>query len=106
MLRGQQTIISFYPTSIEQKPQQKGHRSVHINRRDDVLTTRFYYYYHIRRIRYDDILLELEKEFFITPDVIVQRLRLTGPLAKQLLKTETRIEQLKKLYPWFNWAAA
>ena len=105
MLRGQQAVIAYFPNSIETKTDQKGHRNVHIDRRDEVLTTRFYFYYHIKRVRYDDILLELEKEFFITPNIVVQRLRLTGPLAKALVKNDTKINQLKKLYPWFNWAA-
>jgi hypothetical protein len=47
---------------------------VHIDRRDDALAARFYFYHHIIRKRYDDILLELEKEFFLTPNVIIQRL--------------------------------
>jgi hypothetical protein len=104
MLRGQQSITCRFPTSVVSKPEQKGHRNVHLTRRDEVLTVRFYYYYHLKRMRYDDILLELEKEFFITPDVVVQRLRETGELAKKLVREEFNITQLKKDYPLFMWA--
>jgi hypothetical protein len=61
MLRGTQSVLRTYPVSIVAKPENKGHRNVHIERRDEVLTVRFYYYYHLKRYRYDDVLLELEK---------------------------------------------
>lgn len=103
MLRGHQSTNLIYPTSVQSNPERKGHRNVHIERRDEVLTARFYYYYHIKRQRYDDILLDLEKEFFITPDVVVQRLRLTGDIAKELLKKDTTTSDLKKLHPLYKW---
>jgi hypothetical protein len=105
MIRGTQSVLSLFPTSIDTKTEQKGHRNVHIDRRDEVLTTRFYYYYQIRRMRYDDALVELETEFFITPNVILQRIGLKGDLMKQLVKNETKVTTLRKKYPFFNWAA-
>lgn len=104
MLRGQQSIVKVFPVSVIDKPENKGQKSVHISRRDEVLTARFYYYYHLKRMRYDDILLELEKEFFITPNVVVQRLSLTGDLAKQLVRDEATTTELKRQYPLFVWA--
>jgi hypothetical protein len=73
-MRGTTALTSLFPSSIEAKSEQKGQRNVHIDRRDDALAARFYFYHHIIRKRYDDILLELEKEFFLTPNVIIQRL--------------------------------
>ena len=102
-MRGQHSLINNLPSSIEQKPEQKGQRNVHLDRRDDALAVRFYYYYHLLRIRYDDILLKLEMEFFITPNVIIQRLGTRNAFMKDLSKQEPKLNDLKKMLPFYSW---
>lgn len=103
-MRGQQAITSLFPKAIDPKPEQKGHRNVHIDRRDDLLAARFYYYHHIKRMRYDDILYQLENhEVFITSLVIAQRLTLRADYMKYLLEQKTTTADLKRMFPAFAW---
>jgi hypothetical protein len=102
-MRGNQAFTSLFPTGIEPKPDQKGQRNVHLDRRDDALALRFYYYHHFERVRYDDILLKLEIEFFITPNVIAQRLNTRTDYMKELSRTQPKVTDLRKLLPFFHW---
>ena len=103
-MRGQQAITAIFPKAIEPKPEQKGHRNVHIDRRDDLLAARFYYYFHLKRWRYDDILSHMEyNEVFITTLVIAQRLTLRADYMKNLLEQNTSTNDLKKMFPAFAW---
>ena len=104
MLRGQQTVASLLPSSIINKPQNKGHRNVYIEERNEALVHRYYYYNHIKRLRYDDCLINLEKEFFITTNVILQHLVSYGELLKQLGIENHDLKYLRKKYPLFVWA--
>jgi len=102
-MRGNTALTSLFPTSVEGRLEKKGQRSVHLDRRDDALAARFYFYHHYIRKRYDDILLELEKEFFITPHVIIQRLNQRVDYLKELSRKKTKVSSLKKMFPFFVW---
>ncbi len=102
-MRGYQVITSNFPTAVESKPEQKGHKSVHQDRRDDALAARFYYHFHILRKRYDDCLTDMEAELFLTPLYIAQRLATKGDYMKQLLRQEADRNALKKLFPFYSW---
>lgn len=102
-MRGQNAILSTLPALIETRPEHKGQRNVHLDRRDDALAARFYYHCHIKRMRYEAALLELETEFFIVPNVIVQRLTLRTDYLKTLSSAKTEVGHLKKLYPFYAW---
>jgi hypothetical protein len=102
-MRGRAPIERIFPTSIESKPEQQGHRNVHLTRRDDAIAIRFYFYHHIKRLRYDDILLKLEIEFYLTPNMLMKRLNDRTDLMKELSKKDTKISNLKKILPYYNW---
>ncbi|RYF26603.1 MAG: hypothetical protein EOO42_01065 [Flavobacteriales bacterium] len=84
-------------------PSRRGVCNVGTDRRDEALVYRYYYYIEIQRTRYDDVLLDLEKEFFITPSNIVQRLGLKHDLLKQIIEQKPKIPKFKKLYPHMVW---
>ena len=102
-MRGSNAILSLFPSPIETHPEQKGRRNVHLDRRDDALAARFYFYHHIVRIRYDDILLKLEQEFFITTNVVIQRLNTRTNYMKDLSKQGAQAAYLKKMFPFYVW---
>lgn len=105
MMRGQQALYnSLFPSSITSEIENKGKRNVAIDDRDDAMACRYYYYVQIRRLRYDDCLVELYKEFFITPNVITQRLAKRTDLIKELIKTNAACSDLKKKYPQWVWS--
>lgn len=102
-MRGQNAILSVFKTPIESKPEQKGHRNVHLDRRDDALAARFYYHYQLKQKRYETALIDLETEFYIVPNVIIQRLALRTEYMKELGRKNTDIKRLRKMFPFFSW---
>ena len=72
-------------------------------RRDEKLAYRYYYHIEIQRTRYDDVLLELEKEFDISSSIVVKCLKVRYDLLKQLLETKPPIGKLQKLFPYYVW---
>jgi hypothetical protein len=88
-MRGQLSLITALPSSIEPKPEQKGQRNVHLDRRDDALAIRFYFYYQL--------------EFFITPNVIIQRLNQRTDFMKELSGKNPKLADLKKMLPFYSW---
>ncbi len=103
-MRGHQTLYtSLFPSSVVVEAPRKGQRNVHLDRRNEVLASRYYYHAQILRRRYDDCLHHLEQEFFITPSVIVQHLNEKTGFIKELVAKKTNITDLKKLYPHFVW---
>lgn len=74
-----------------------------LRQRGEALAARFYYHSHIKRLRYDDCLLNLEKEFFITNLYISQRLTARTELIKKLVDKKANKRGLKKQYPHYDW---
>lgn len=106
MIRGQQTLFTnIFPSSIKRDSERKGTRNVFIEDRDIAIAHRYYYYIHIRRQRYDDTLRDLEKEFFLTADYIIQRLTPCVELIKDLTHRNVKVSLLKRKYPHWTWAA-
>ncbi|WP_316777777.1 hypothetical protein [Pedobacter antarcticus] len=104
MLRGHQTLFSnIFPSSIKRDSDRKGSRNVFIEQRDIALATRYYYYIHLRRKRYDDTLSDLEKEFFLTADVIVTRLTPYVDFIKELNQRNINVVSIRRQYPNWNW---
>lgn len=71
--------------------------------RDKCLVYRFYYHIEIQRTRYDDVIADLEREFFISQCVIVKRLGIQYDLLKEVVEQKPRLPKLKKLYPHLVW---
>lgn len=105
-MRGHQTLYtSLFPSSLpEADKEKKGKRNVYIERRHDVMACRYYYHAEIRRIRFDDCLMELSEEFNLSPNVISQCIKKRIDYIKILIKDKTTETDLRKLYPHFNWA--
>ncbi|MGB4776137.1 MAG: hypothetical protein WBP45_13240 [Daejeonella sp.] len=103
-MRGQYSLYSsLFPPSVSTEPERLGKRNALISERDDALACRYYYHAEIKRLRYDDCLAALEKEFFITASVIMQRLALNSTFLKDLIKESASTAFLKKKYPFYAW---
>ena len=104
MMRGQKAIYNtLFPSSVTSETENKGKRNVAIDDRDDAMACRYYYHAQICRRRYDDCLIHLYQEFFITPNVITQRLAKRTDLIKELVKANTTSAELRKKYPQWAW---
>ncbi|WP_145859065.1 hypothetical protein [Pedobacter suwonensis] len=101
MIRGSQTLTSIFPPAPEAK--NKGKRNVYALDRDTCMSYRFYYYYHLERKRFDDAILDMEKEFFISGRTIADRLTENNELLKDIALNAPSRKQLKQRYPHFNW---
>ena len=105
MLRGKQVLYSNIYQTDTSKPERKGHRNVFIDLRDECLAYRFHYYVQFHKKDYKDVLKHLEVEFFITENVIVQRLTPYAHLLKHLKESEITPIVMRKKYPHLVWAA-
>jgi hypothetical protein len=104
MMRGQKALYtSLFPSSITSAPENKSKRNVYIDERDDAMACRYYYHAQLRRIRYDDCLVELYKEFFLSPNVITQRLMMRQEFIKKLITDKATRTHFRKKYPHFCW---
>ena len=103
-MQGQQALFTtLFPSSITSDPARKGVCNVGTDRRDEALVYRYYYYIEIQRTRYDDVLVYLEREYFITEANIVLRLGLNRDLLKRLIEEKPKLPKFKKLYPDKVW---
>lgn len=106
MNRGQITLFTnVFPSALESKPNRKVTRNVFQEERDIAIAHRYYYYIHLKRHRYDDTLVYMERDFYLTADYIGTLLAPYVPLVKELIKKEVKIPLLKRKYPQYNWAA-
>lgn len=105
MPRGHNTLFTNIFINDTPQPDRKGHRNVLIDKRDEALAYRYFFHVEILRKRYDDALKDLESEFFITENVIVQRLTPYADYLRNLKQKKTTPVIMRKKYPWFNWAA-
>lgn len=103
-MRGIETLyVNMFHRAGDTNAGKKGQRNTQTDRRDSVLAYRFYYWAQVRRKRYDDSLAELEREFFLTSAVVVQRLDQKKDLIKELAANKPGLQELRKILPYFNW---
>jgi hypothetical protein len=103
-MRGyQKNFSSLFQPSVTTNPANKGKKSIFKDERDEALATRYYFYVQIKRLRYDDCLDNLSKDFFLAPSSIHQLIPLKYDFIKQLIADKTTVKQLSKKYPNFSW---
>ena len=105
-MRGQQLYNSLFPCSVVDCSSNKGRRNVGLDDRNNALACRFFYYAEIKRLRYDDCLVNLSNEFFITPGVVYQILSEQSDFIKTIVGSGTKgaaLNALNKKYPFFKW---
>lgn len=103
-MRGKNALYhDIIPSSIEELGK-KSQRNTFLEERDDALAYRYYFHANLCRCRYDDSLLNLSREFFLSHNVIIQRLSGRTSLLKSLVAANVQPSELRKLYPHFNWS--
>lgn len=94
---------SIVPQSTPEKSQ-KPRRNTGIEARREVMAYRYYYHAIMCRLRYDDCLLNLSQEFFLQPITIIRELEIRVELIKRLEKQRPGPADLRKKFPWLQWA--
>lgn len=102
-MRGKNTLYNAIIPSSLPDDGRKGQRNTYLEQRDDAMACRFYFHAHLCRLRYDDCLLNLSREFFLSHNVIVQRLQDRTDLIKRLVKEGATAQELRKEYGFFRW---
>lgn len=97
--RGSHTVASIFRPAI-QPSKRKG---VYTRDRDICICYRYYYHYEINRIRMDDAVSLLEKEFFLSSSTIMTKLVDYADLLKDIVNNEPNRKELRDKYPHFSW---
>jgi hypothetical protein len=71
--------------------------------RNIALIHRYYYYAKLRKLRYDLVLLELEREFFLSTDTIPRVVDDYHSDIKRLMNEGVGCAELREKYPWLVW---
>jgi hypothetical protein len=98
---GQKTLFDRYlnkPTGGG-----KGRSAELIDDRNSVLIARFYYHMEIKRLRYDDIIHQLQREFFLSEQRIVDVLTGNQNILDNYMDDKPATKELKHLFSWFVW---
>lgn len=92
------------PSSIAtaKKPNQK--RNIYIEQRHDLMACRYYYHATICRLRYDDCLLQLSREFNLGAPTIIANLKLRLYAINTMVEQEIAAKELRSRYPWLDWS--
>lgn len=105
-MKGKQLLYNqVVSSSLPDAEGERGQRNTFIDKRHDAMACRYYYYATICRLRYDDCLLALSNEFFLTPNVIVLNLKKRLAFINRLASQETTTAELRRRYPYFDWSA-
>ena len=109
LMRGQRTLYDAYfeVTTPEVNTLisnvNKGRSTVLLQDRDTLLSARFYYHMHFKRLRFDDILRNLQREFFLSEKRIVDVLQQQSTTVDHYMKNKPQLKELKKEFGWLVW---
>lgn len=104
-MRGQRTLFQemFGTKDTEAKNDKQRPRNVLMPNRNTLLFYRYYCLAEIYRMRFDDILTQLENEFFIVGARIVVVLTDNDTELRKIVATKPDLKQLEKQFPHINW---
>ena len=93
-------IQALYNTYLEPPAISAGNTA---GRRNALLAARFYYYMHIKKLRFDAILVNLQNEFFLSESRIVDLLNDNKPMLDSYMNHKPEARELKREYCWLVW---
>lgn len=102
-MKGEQVL---YKNTVESSLPKGKHnkKGPYQKERLDMMASRFYYHTSICRMRYDDCLVQLEKEFCVSHRTIVRLLEERLATINIMVEEKTTTGTLKKRYPWYDWS--
>jgi hypothetical protein len=105
-MSGKQRLYNnLVPSSLPETEGELGKRNAYIEQRHDAMASRYYYYSVICRLRYDDCLLNLSSEFFLSTNMIVKCLLKREDFIYKLETRKVTTSELRRKYPFFDWSA-
>ncbi|MGL4331272.1 MAG: hypothetical protein ACRCSR_00470 [Bacteroidales bacterium] len=80
-------------------------RSDRLEKRNRIMTARYYYWTEIKRRRFDDVLKILsDNEFFVEERTISNTLISQDDFYNELLRSNTTLRKLRDMFPGFDWS--
>ncbi|MDW8420129.1 MAG: hypothetical protein RML37_12030 [Chitinophagales bacterium] len=102
-MRGQRALFDGMFSTGAAKTASQRPRNVLMPERNKLLLYRFYFHAQVNRLRYDDCLAQLEREFFIMSVRIVAILIKNDAQLRQIIEARPERAELEKMYPHINW---
>lgn len=112
----EQLVIPFFCPEIEKAGNSRRTRTVassdaaitsrrdRLEKRNRIMTARYYYWTEIKRRRFDDVLRILsDNEFFVEERTISNTLVEQDDFYNELLRSKASTRKLKAMFPGFDW---
>ena len=106
----EQLVIPFFCPEIEKAGNRRRTRTVassdaaRLEKRNRIMTARYYYWTEIKRRRFDDVLRILsDNEFFVEERTISNTLVEQDDFYNELLRSKASARKLKAMFPGFDW---
>lgn len=112
----QELVIPFFCPEIEKSGNRRRSRTVaasdaaitsrrdRLEKRNRIMTARYYYWTEIKRRRFDDVLKILsDNEFFVDERTISNTLVELDDFYNELLRSQISMRKLKAMFPGFDW---
>jgi len=104
-MRGQKTLFAdLFETSLTPKEKQRP-RNYFLPERNEALVYRYYFHAEVNRLRYDDCLVNLEREFYLTTPRLIVVLSCNSDLLSEIIKKRPSTRELETKFPHFSWKA-
>lgn len=96
----------FYDSLIECSLEPLGNerRNMLIDRRDRAIVARYYYHAKVLRKRWDDTMMSLVGEFYLSSEQIVKRMGMQEEYLLELINGKTDPGVLKREFDHYNWS--
>lgn len=72
--------------------------------RHDAMACRYYYYANICGLNYIRSLEQLEREFYLSHNMIIKYLTDRIDYIQIMVDNQVTTSELRKRYPWFDWS--
>ena len=100
----EQLVIPFFCPEIEKAGNRRRTRRDRLEKRNRIMTARYYYWTEIKRRRFDDVLRILsDNEFFVEERTISNTLVEQDDFYNELLRSKASTRKLKAMFPGFDW---
>jgi hypothetical protein len=100
----EQLVIPFFCPEIEKAGNRRPPRRDRLEKRNRIMTARYYYWTEIKRRRFDDVLRILsDNEFFVEERTISNTLVEQDDFYNELLRSKASARKLKAMFPGFDW---
>lgn len=102
-MRGQKLFNSIIKRNSDEKLNKRGRNEELLDQRNSCMIARYYYYGKYKGKCFEEILLTMASEFFLTTTRISRIIQENTEVIKEMKDNEVSIYQLQANYPHFKW---